>query len=91
MQFTEQHKEIRRTVSRFVQEELNPHVDEWEAAGSLPGHDIMKKAGELGLLGIDKPEAYGGLGLDFSYQAVFSEELGAPTMAVRRCCSAYTP
>ena len=77
MQFTEQHSEIRRTVSRFVQEELNPHVDDWEEAGELPGHEIMKKAGSLGLLGIDKPEAFGGLALDFSYQAVFSEELGA--------------
>ncbi len=77
MQMTDQHNEIRRTVSRFVAEELNPHIDEWEAAQTLPCHDIMKKAGNLGLLGINKPEAYGGLGLDFSYQAVFAEELGA--------------
>ena len=76
MQFTEQHDAIRRTVSRFVEDELNPHVEAWEEAGIMPGHEIMKKAGDLGLLGIDKPEAYGGLGLDFSYQAVFSEELG---------------
>ena len=76
MQFTEQHSEIRRTVSRFVEEELNPYVEQWEEEGLLPSHEIMKKAGDLGLLGIDKPEAYGGLGLDFSYQAVFSEELG---------------
>ncbi len=76
MQFTEQHNALRRTVSRFVEEELNPHVEDWEAAGQLPSHAIVKKAGDLGLLGIDKPEAYGGLGLDFSYQAVFSEELG---------------
>ncbi len=76
MQFTEQHNALRHTVARFVQEQLNPNVEAWEEAGELPSHEIMKKAGELGLLGIDKPEAYGGLGLDFSYQAVFSEELG---------------
>ncbi|MFT4520072.1 MAG: citronellyl-CoA dehydrogenase [Halioglobus sp.] len=76
MLFTEQHNEIRRTVARFVEEELNPHVEDWEEAGEMPCHEIMKKAGNLGLLGIDKPEAYGGLDLDFSYQAVFSEELG---------------
>ncbi len=76
MQFTEQHVALRNTVARFVREELNPNVEAWEAAGELPSHAIMKKAGELGLLGIDKPESYGGLGLDFSYQAVFSEELG---------------
>lgn len=77
MQFTNQHQELRRTVSRFVREELNPYVDEWEEAQTLPCHELMKKAGDLGLLGINKPEAYGGLGLDFSYQAVFAEELGA--------------
>ncbi|MDJ0879351.1 MAG: acyl-CoA dehydrogenase family protein [Halieaceae bacterium] len=76
MRFTEQHNALRNTVARFVQDELNPHVEAWEAAGELPSHEIMKKAGDLGLLGIDKPESYGGLGLDFSYQAVFSEELG---------------
>ena len=76
MRFTEQHNALRNTVARFVQDELNPHVEAWESAGELPSHEIMKKAGELGLLGIDKPESYGGLGLDFSYQAVFSEELG---------------
>ena len=77
MQLTEQHDAIRATVSRFVREELNPHVDEWEAEQTMPCHEILKKAGDLGLLGISKPEAYGGLGLDFSYQAVFAEELGA--------------
>ena len=76
MQFTEQHNELRRTVARFVEEELNPYIDEWEEAGVMPSHEIMKKAGNLGLLGIDKPEAFGGLGLDFSYQAVCTEELG---------------
>ena len=76
MQFTEQHEALRNTVNRFVAEELNPYVDEWEQAQRLPSHEILKKAGNLGLLGIDKPEAYGGLGLDFSYQAVFAEELG---------------
>jgi citronellyl-CoA dehydrogenase len=76
MQFTEQHEALRNTVNRFVAEELNPYVDEWEQAQRLPSHEILKKAGKLGLLGIDKPEAYGGLGLDFSYQAVFAEELG---------------
>ncbi|MEN1729563.1 MAG: acyl-CoA dehydrogenase family protein, partial [Pseudomonadota bacterium] len=77
MKFTDQHQALRRTVSRFVREELNPHIDEWEGAQTLPCHELMKKAGDLGLLGINKPESYGGLGLDFSYQAVFAEELGA--------------
>ena len=77
MQFTEQHDAIRNTVSRFVSEELNPNIEEWEEAQTMPCHEILKKAGNLGLLGIAKPEAYGGLALDYSYQAVFAEELGA--------------
>lgn len=76
MQFTEEHNELRRTVARFVKDELNPHVDEWEKAGILPGHELIKKAAELGLMGINKPTEYGGLGLDFSYQAAFCEEVG---------------
>ena len=77
MIFTEQHNALRQTVQRFVQEEINPYVDEWEEAGIFPAHELYKKAGGLGLLGISKPEKYGGLGLDYSYQAVLAEELGA--------------
>ena len=77
MIFNEQHNEIRRTVAKFVENEINPHVDEWEHAGIFPAHELFKKMGDLGLLGISKPEAYGGLGLDYSYEMVFAEELGA--------------
>ncbi|GHF15106.1 acyl-CoA dehydrogenase [Kordiimonas sediminis] len=76
MKFTEQHNAIRETVARFIDNEINPHVDAWEEAGIFPAHEVFRKMGELGLLGITKPEEYGGLGLDYSYQVVFSEELG---------------
>ena len=56
--------------------EINPHVDEWERDGAFPAHEVFKKAGQLGLLGVNKPEAYGGMGLDYSYQMVATEELG---------------
>jgi citronellyl-CoA dehydrogenase len=77
MQFTEQHNEIRRTVSQFVKKEINPFVEEWEEAGIFPAHEVFKKAGNLGLLGIHKPEEYGGLGLDYSYALVAQEEWGS--------------
>ncbi len=77
MKFTEEHRELRRTVARFVEQEINPHVDEWEAAGRFPAHELFKKLGDLGLLGITKPAEVGGMGLDFSYSLVFAEELGA--------------
>jgi citronellyl-CoA dehydrogenase len=74
--FTSEHEEMRRAIRRFVQQDLDPHADEWEEAGIAPLHEIFRKAGPLGLLGIDKPVEYGGLGLDFSYVAVAAEELG---------------
>ncbi len=77
MRLTEQHQAIRQTVRQFVEKELNPHCDQWEQEGIFPAHDVFRKMGKLGLLGISKPEEYGGLGLDYSYQIVFSEELGA--------------
>ncbi|GMG88103.1 acyl-CoA dehydrogenase family protein [Biformimicrobium ophioploci] len=77
MLFTNEHEQLRRTVRQFVEQEINPHVEEWERAGRFPAHELFRKLGELGLLGISKPEAYGGLGLNFSFEAVFLEELGA--------------
>ena len=73
MQLTHQHEEIRRTATRFIEQEINPFVDEWEAAEIFPAHEVFKKLGNLGLLGINKPEENGGLGLDYSYAAVFTE------------------
>ena len=76
MRFTEEHSQLRRTVREFVDKEINPHVDRWERDGAFPAHELFKKAGRLGLLGVNKPEAYGGMGLDYSYQMVVTEELG---------------
>jgi citronellyl-CoA dehydrogenase len=59
-----------------VEKEINPHVDKWEAAGLFPAHEVFKKLGRLNLLGVNKPEEYGGMGLDYSYQMVVTEELG---------------
>ena len=77
MRFTEEHDQLRRTVARFVETDIDPHVDEWEAAGCFPAHELFPKLGELGLLGLTKPVEFGGLGLDYSYEVVFAEELGA--------------
>lgn len=76
MQFTPEHEAIRRTVAKFVATEINPHVQEWEDAEEFPSHDVLKKMGDLGLLGVKYDPAYGGLGLDFSYSMVVAEELG---------------
>jgi citronellyl-CoA dehydrogenase len=75
MEFTSEHEMFRQSVRRFVEEEINPHVDEWEEARIFPAHALFKKMGDLGFLGLTYPEEYGGLALDFSYTLVFCEEL----------------
>ena len=76
MQLTPEHEEIGRSLVRFIEAEINPHVRDWAASPPFPAHEVFKKMGELGFLGIDKPEACGGLGLDFSYAAAFLAALG---------------
>lgn len=76
MQFNTEHEALRRTTRQFVQTELDPFIPEWESKGQFPIHTVFQKMGDLGLLGICKPEAYGGLGLDYSYNLVVAEELG---------------
>lgn len=77
MQFTAEHRALAETVKRFCEQEINPHVKEWEAAEIFPAHEVFKKMGNLGLLGVKYDTAYGGMGLDFSYSMVVAEELGA--------------
>lgn len=77
MLWTEEHLALKRTVEQFVTQELNPHVKAWEKSGPFPAHDVFKKMGDLGLLGINKPEAFGGMGLPYSYALIAAEALGA--------------
>jgi citronellyl-CoA dehydrogenase len=76
MKLTPEHRQIADTVKRFVHKEINPFVPEWEAAQEFPSHQIFKKLGDLGLLGLKYPEQFGGAGLDFSYSMVMAEALG---------------
>jgi citronellyl-CoA dehydrogenase len=59
-----------------VEQELAPHVDDWEAAESFP-RSVFQRAGELGILGAHYPESVGGGGGDFWFSVVKAEELGA--------------
>jgi citronellyl-CoA dehydrogenase len=77
MLITPEHEELRRTTRNFIEKEINPFVDQWEAAGIFPAKELFRKMGVLGLLGITKPEAYGGINLDYSYEVVFAEEMGS--------------
>lgn len=77
MQLTSEHKQLADTVKRFVDNEINPFVDEWEAAEQFPSHELFKKMGQLGLLGLKYPTEFGGSALDYSYSVVMAEALGA--------------
>jgi citronellyl-CoA dehydrogenase len=76
MKLTPEHEEMRRTIKRFIAEEINPYIDEWEEAEIFPAHEVFGKMGKLGLLGLNKPVEFGGMGLDHSYAAVLAEALG---------------
>lgn len=76
MLYTQEHQELQRSVKKFIETEINPHVDAWEDAEIFPAHELFKKMGDAGFLGINKPQAYGGMGLDYSYQLAFVEALG---------------
>ena len=76
MQFTPEHDQLRASLQKFIAAEINPHVDAWEKAGIFPAHELFKKMGKMGFLGLCKPEKWGGSGLDYSYSMVMAEELG---------------
>src|SRR5512138_3639811 len=76
MQFTPEHAEIRRPLRAIIEKDINAHVDKWEEDGLFPAHEVVKKLGDTGLLGINNPAEYGGMGLDYSYAMVMAEELG---------------
>ena len=76
MIYTEQHTQMQDALKRFIDAEINPHVDEWEKAGIFPARELFRKMGKLGFLGVTKPVEYGGLGLDYSYSVALAETLG---------------
>ena len=73
---TPSHDEVRDAVKAFVEAEINPHVDAWEKDGIFPAHDLFKKMGDAGILGLNKPTQFGGMGLDFTYALAAAEALG---------------
>jgi alkylation response protein AidB-like acyl-CoA dehydrogenase len=72
--FTEDHEQFRAQVRRFVDKEVAPKVEEWNARGTSD-RATWKRAGDEGLLGVCAPTEYGGAGADFLYAAVVNEEL----------------
>ncbi len=93
--FSPEHETLRHVVRRFVETEVTPHVDAWEAEGAIP-REIFRRLGELGLLGLRFPEAYGGAAGDYFATVVLAEELarcgaGSLPMAVAVQTEMVTP
>ncbi|MFV0315467.1 MAG: acyl-CoA dehydrogenase family protein [Microthrixaceae bacterium] len=76
LEFTQDHEMFRATVRDFVDREINPMVDEWEDLGVFPAHDLFKKLGDLGLLGLTYDERWGGGGANTTYKMILGEEIG---------------
>ena len=73
---TEEHEALKRSLNRLIDNEINPFVPDWEEKEIFPAHDVFKKLGSLGLLGLTKPTKYGGSGLDYTFAQVMAETLG---------------
>jgi citronellyl-CoA dehydrogenase len=73
--FTPEQKAFQKTIRDFFEHEVNPHIDEWEKARIFPAHQVFKRCGELGMLGITYDPAYGGSG----------SITGGPPPTARRC------
>jgi acyl-CoA dehydrogenase len=74
LQYTEEHRIFRDSLKRFLAKEIVPHIEEWEEAGIVP-REAWKKMGDQGFLAMNVPEEYGGLGADFLYSVIVTEEL----------------
>ena len=74
MYFTEEHHLFRRSLQDFLKKEVVPYIEKWEESGVIDSF-IWKKFGDMGFLGINYPEAYGGLNLDLFYTVILLEEL----------------
>jgi alkylation response protein AidB-like acyl-CoA dehydrogenase len=71
--FTDEHEQLRESIRAFATKELAPHAAEWEET-TFPDW-VFHRMGELGFLGLDKPEAYGGQGGDYPSALVLAEEI----------------
>ena len=76
MRFTAEHRALQDSVRKFIASEIDPHVAEWEKAGIFPAHELFRKMGALGFLGVNKPAEFGGLGLDYSFEIAYCEAIG---------------
>ncbi|WP_342567495.1 acyl-CoA dehydrogenase family protein [Psychrobacillus sp. FSL K6-4046] len=88
-EFSEEQVLLRKTVRQFVDNEIIPHIAEWEAKGAFDPI-IWERLASLGLMGVCIPEQYGGSGMDYNSLAIVCEELERGDTAFRTAVSVHT-
>jgi acyl-CoA dehydrogenase len=76
--FSSEHEILRTQVRRFVETEIKPYAQAWEATGFVP-REVLRRMGKLGFFGIRYPSQYGGSEMDVLASVVLAEELGRST------------
>jgi glutaryl-CoA dehydrogenase (non-decarboxylating) len=87
--FSEEQEMLRKMVRNFVDKEINPFIKEWDEKQHFESN-IMKRLGELDLMGVCIPEEYGGSGMDYNSLAIVCEELERGDTAFRTAVSVHT-
>ncbi len=88
-EYSEEQVMLRKTVRKFVDEEIMPHIKDWDTNGSFP-QEIWQRLADLGLMGVCIPEVYGGSGMDYNSLAIVCEELERGDTTFRTAVSVHT-
>ncbi len=89
--FTEEHNMFRQGLRQFLDKEVIPFIDDWEEQQRIP-KELWKKFGDMGYLGLNYPEKYGGVDVDFFYSIIFMEEISkcySGGLAITPCVQQY--
>ncbi|WP_018133072.1 acyl-CoA dehydrogenase family protein [Effusibacillus pohliae] len=87
--FSSEQEAVRKLVRSFVDKEIMPYIQEWDAQGHFE-RGILKRLAELELMGVCIPERYGGSGMDYNTLAIVCEELERGDTAFRTAVSVHT-
>ncbi|MDE4085637.1 acyl-CoA dehydrogenase family protein [Planococcus maritimus] len=88
-EYSEEQEMLRKTVRKFVDDEIMPHIKDWDTEGHFP-ESIWQRLADLGLMGVCIPEAYGGSGMDYNSLAIVCEELERGDTTFRTAVSVHT-
>ena len=87
-EFSEEQQLLRKTVRQYVDDEILPHIAEWDATGGFDPK-VWRRLADLGFMGVCVPEAYGGSGMDYNALAIVCEELERGDTAFRTAVSVH--